>query len=84
LDVAGGELTVYEKNLTYGTDPDAPTLTQTGTFTVNAPDGLQTLTVGGIAIVTAGVAAGFPQSAETNTGALFTITGYNPATGVVS
>ncbi|WP_449441071.1 retention module-containing protein [Pseudomonas migulae] len=84
LDVAGGELTVYEKNLTYGTDPDAPALTQTGTFTVNAPDGLQTLTVGGIAIVTAGVAAGFPQSAETNTGALFTITGYNPATGVVS
>ena len=84
LDVAGGELTVYEKNLTYGTDPDAPTLTQTGTFTVNAPDGLQTLTVGGIAIVTAGVAAGFPQSAETNTGALFTVTGYNPATGVVS
>ncbi|WP_454839423.1 retention module-containing protein [Pseudomonas hormoni] len=84
LDVAGGELTVYEKNLTYGTDPDAPALTQTGTFTVNAPDGLQTLTVGGIAIVTAGVAAGFPQSAETNTGALFTVTGYNPATGVVS
>ncbi|WP_414879877.1 Ig-like domain-containing protein, partial [Pseudomonas sp. IT-P100] len=59
LDVAGGELTVYEKNLTYGTDPDNPALTQTGTFTVNAPDGLQTLTVGGIAIVTAGVAAGF-------------------------
>ncbi|WP_414880004.1 hypothetical protein, partial [Pseudomonas sp. IT-P100] len=49
LDACGGELTVYEKNLTYGTDPDAPALTQTGTFTVNAPDGLQTLTVGGIA-----------------------------------
>ena len=36
LDVSGGELTVYEKNLTYGTDPDAPALTQTGTFTVTA------------------------------------------------
>ncbi|WP_458377735.1 retention module-containing protein [Pseudomonas fluorescens] len=84
LDACGGELTVYEKNLTYGTDPDAPALTQTGTFTVTALDGLQTLTVGGIAVVTAGVAAGFPQSSETDTGAIFTITGYNPATGVVS
>ncbi|WP_223451162.1 MULTISPECIES: retention module-containing protein [unclassified Pseudomonas] len=84
LDAYGGELTVYEKNLTYGTDPDAPALTQTGTFNVNAPDGLLTLTVGGIAVVTAGVAAGFPQSSETDTGAIFTITGYNPATGVVS
>ncbi|MBD9550649.1 hypothetical protein, partial [Pseudomonas sp. PDM01] len=78
LDAYGGELTVYEKNLTYGTDPDAPALTQTGTFNVNAPDGLLTLTVGGIAVVTAGVAAGFPQSSETDTGAIFTITGYNP------
>ncbi|VVN41609.1 hypothetical protein PS662_05501 [Pseudomonas fluorescens] len=84
LEVTGGELTVYEKNLTGGTDPDSPALTQTGTFTVSAADGLQTLTVGGIAVVTAGVAAGFPQSAVTNTGATFTITGYNPATGVVS
>ncbi|MHC8368067.1 retention module-containing protein [Pseudomonas sp. ZT5P21] len=84
LDVVGGEITVYEKNLSYGTDPDAPALTQTGTFTVGAPDGLQTLTVGGIAIVTAGVAAGFPQTSVTNTGATFTVTGYNPATGVVS
>ncbi|TWC57706.1 putative secreted protein (type I secretion substrate) [Pseudomonas sp. SJZ080] len=84
LDVEGGELTVYEKNLTYGTDPDAPSLTQTGTFTVNAPDGLQTLTVGGIAVVTAGVAAGFPQSTGTWHGSTLTITGYDPATGVVT
>ncbi|MCU1759557.1 retention module-containing protein [Pseudomonas sp. 14P_8.1_Bac3] len=84
LDVPGGELTVYEKNLTYGTDPDSAALTQTGNFTVNAPDGLQTLTVGGIALVTNGVAAGFPQSTVTDTGATFTITGYNPATGVVT
>ena len=84
LDVAGGELTVYEKNLTYGTDPDNPALTQTGTFTVSAPDGLQTLTVGGIAVVTAGVAAGFPASADTWHGSTLTITGYDPATGVVT
>ncbi|MGZ7460208.1 retention module-containing protein, partial [Pseudomonas sp. Ma2-10] len=84
LNVEGGELTVYEKNLSYGTDPDATALTQSGTFTVNAPDGLQTLTVSGVAVVSGGVAVGFPISGTTGTGATLTITGYDPATGVVS
>ncbi|MBC3208454.1 retention module-containing protein [Pseudomonas sp. SWRI111] len=84
LDVNGGELTVYEKNLSDGTSPNTPALTQSGTFTVSALDGLQTLTVGGIAVVTNGVAAGFPQSAITPLGSTLTITGYDPATGVVS
>ncbi|MHB2246793.1 retention module-containing protein [Pseudomonas fitomaticsae] len=84
LDVNGGELTVYEKNLSDGTSPDTPALTQSGTFTVTALDGLQTLTVGGIAVITNGVAAGFPQSAVTPLGSTLTITGYDPATGVVS
>ncbi|KAE9643250.1 retention module-containing protein [Pseudomonas sp. PB106] len=84
LDVKGGELTVYEKNLSFGTSPDTPALTQSGTFTVTALDGLQTLTVGGIAVVTGGVAAGFPQSIVTPLGSTLTITGYNETTGVVS
>ncbi|KPH00001.1 retention module-containing protein [Pseudomonas sp. RIT-PI-r] len=84
LDVNGGELTVYEKNLGDGTSPDTPALTRSGTFTVTALDGLQTLTVGGIAVVTNGVAAGFPQSVVSPLGSTFTVTGYNPATGVVS
>ncbi|KAE9638378.1 retention module-containing protein [Pseudomonas sp. PB103] len=84
LDVNGGELTVYEKNLSDGTSPDTPALTQSGTFTVTALDGLQTLTVGGIAVVTGGVAAGFPQSIVSPLGSTFTITGYNATTGVVS
>ena len=84
LDVNGGELTVYEKNLGDGTSPNTPALTQNGTFTVTALDGLQTLTVGGIAVVTNGVAAGFPQSMVSPLGSTFTVTGYNPATGVVS
>ncbi|MBC3270434.1 retention module-containing protein [Pseudomonas sp. SWRI81] len=84
LDVNGGELTVYEKNLSDGTSPNTPALTQSGTFTVSALDGLQTLTVGGIAVVTNGVAAGFPQSAITPLGSTLTITGYDPVTGVVS
>ncbi|UVL57742.1 retention module-containing protein [Pseudomonas sp. B21-035] len=84
LNVNGGELTVYEKNLSDGTSPDSPALTQSGTFTVTAPDGLQSLTVGGISVVSGGVVNGFPQSGTTPLGNSITITGYNPATGVVS
>ncbi|WP_236709734.1 retention module-containing protein [Pseudomonas sp. Root71] len=84
LNVGGGELTVFEKNLSDGSNPDAPALTQSGTFTVTALDGVTTLTVGGIAVVTAGVAAGFPQSITTPLGSTLTITGFNAATGVVS
>ncbi|SDQ91284.1 type I secretion C-terminal target domain (VC_A0849 subclass) [Pseudomonas sp. UC 17F4] len=84
LNVNGGELTVYEKNLGDGTSPDSPALTQSGTFTVTAPDGLQSLTVGGISVVSGGVVNGFPQSGTTPLGNSITITGYNPATGVVS
>jgi VCBS repeat-containing protein len=84
LNAEGGELTVYEKNLSDGTSPDAPALTQSGTFTVTALDGLQTLTVGGINVMTGGVAAGFPQSIVTPLGSTLTITGYNATTGVVS
>src|SRR5690606_893950 len=68
LDVKGGELTVYEKHLGDGSSPDLPALTQNGTFTVTAPDGLQTLTVGGITVVSGGVAVGFPQSVTTALG----------------
>ncbi|ROM78334.1 type I secretion target [Pseudomonas brassicacearum] len=84
LDTEGGELTVQEKNLSDGSSPDAPALTQSGTFTVTALDGVQTLSVGGINVVTGGVAAGFPQSITTALGNTLTITGFNAATGVVT
>ncbi|BBH31985.1 retention module-containing protein [Pseudomonas sp. St290] len=84
LDTEGGELTVQEKNLSDGSSPDAPALTQSGTFTITALDGVQTLSVGGINVVTGGVAAGFPQSITTALGNTLTITGYNATTGVVS
>ncbi|MBA1205416.1 hypothetical protein G7009_27295, partial [Pseudomonas capeferrum] len=84
LNVADGELTVFEKHLNDGSTPDGSALTQNGTFTVTAPDGLQTLTVGGINVVTAGVASGLPQSLTTALGNTLTITGYNASTGVVS
>ncbi|MEW7858823.1 retention module-containing protein [Pseudomonas chlororaphis] len=84
LDTNGGELTVYEKHLSDGSSPNAPALTQSGTFTVTALDGLQTLTVGGITVVSGGIATGFPQSVTTALGNTLTITGYNAATGVIS
>ncbi|MGM7282190.1 retention module-containing protein, partial [Pseudomonas guariconensis] len=84
LAVKGGELTVHEKHLADGSAPDASALTQSGTFTVTAADGLQTLVVGGITLVNGGVVAGFPQSITTPLGNTLTVTGYNPATGVVS
>ncbi|PBJ23450.1 Bifunctional hemolysin/adenylate cyclase precursor [Pseudomonas ogarae] len=84
LDTDGGELSLQEKNLSDGSSPDASALTQSGTFTVTALDGVQTLSVGGINVVTGGVAAGFPQSITTALGNTLTITGFNAATGVVS
>ncbi|MHC9946549.1 hypothetical protein ACQX1X_12030 [Corynebacterium diphtheriae] len=42
-----------------GSAIDGPALTQSGTFTVTALDGLKNLTVGGISVVTNGVAATF-------------------------
>ncbi|MDR9754673.1 retention module-containing protein, partial [Pseudomonas sp. SZMC_28357] len=84
LEVSGGELTVYEKNLTSGSAPDSTQLTQSGSFTITALDGVQTLTVGGIAVVSGGVVAGFPQSIATGLNNTLTITGFDPATGVVT
>ncbi|WP_434605066.1 retention module-containing protein [Pseudomonas sp. R1-7] len=84
LDTEGGELTVQEKNLDDGSSPDTSALTQSGTFTVTALDGVQTLSVGGITVVSGGVTAGFPQSITTALGNTLTVTGFNAATGVVS
>ncbi|MGV8919961.1 MAG: retention module-containing protein, partial [Pseudomonas sp.] len=82
LSIDGSDVTVYEKNLASGTDPNSAALTQHGTFTVTANDGLQSLTIGGVDVI-GGAAKGFPQSITTDLGTL-TITGYNAATGVVS
>ncbi|WP_236169965.1 retention module-containing protein, partial [Pseudomonas parasichuanensis] len=84
LDTQGGQLTLFEKHLVDGSAPNPAALTQGSSFSVTALDGLQTLTVGGIALVSGGVVAGFPQSITTPLGNTLTITGYDPASGVVS
>ncbi len=81
--VGGLTTTVNEANLVNGSSPEAAALTQNGQFTVTAPDGLQTLTVGGIAVVTNGVGISSPVSIVTQLGTL-TISSYNAVTGVVS
>ncbi|HJR30044.1 MAG TPA: retention module-containing protein, partial [Pseudomonas sp.] len=84
LSVPGGELTLNEANLPDGSAANPGALTQTGSFTVSAPDGLSSLSIGGINVIVGGVPIGFPQSITTQLGNTLTITGYNPATGTVS
>ena len=83
LSVNGGELTVYEKNLSDGSSPDQWALTKGGTFTVVAPDGLQTLTIGGLTLVSGGVVSALPLTGTTPLGNSMTIHSYDPSTGVI-
>ncbi|WP_268800190.1 retention module-containing protein [Pseudomonas huanghezhanensis] len=78
------QLTLNEANLANGSNPDSSALTQTGTVKVTAPDGLQTLTVGGISVIVDGVMMANPQSVTLPSGSTLTINNYNPTTGEVS
>ena len=81
LDVSAGEVNVREANLPDGSASDNAALNQTGTFTVVAPDGLASLVVGGVAVVTGGQPGGIGQTITTALGNTLVITGYNPQTG---
>ncbi|PVZ40112.1 retention module-containing protein, partial [Pseudomonas sp. CC120222-01a] len=84
LNIAPGELSLNEANLPLGSASNAAALTQQGSFTVVAQDGVFNLSVGGINVVTGGVVTGVGQSITTGLGNILTITGYNPSTGVVN
>ncbi|MEG3012775.1 MAG: Ig-like domain-containing protein, partial [Pseudomonas sp.] len=58
-------------------------LTKGGTFTVVAPDGLQSLVIGGLTLVSGGVVSGLPLTGTTPLGNSMTIHSYDPNTGVV-
>ncbi|WP_253860404.1 retention module-containing protein [Aeromonas sp. CU5] len=80
----GGEVQVSDTNLTDGSAPNAAALTQSGVFTFNAPDGVQSLTLAGVTLITNGqLGASFPQSIISPLGNALTITAvtYNPVTG---
>ncbi len=84
VSVSGSQLTLNEANLCGGSDPDPAALTQHGSFIVTAVDGLQSLVVGGIEIIRAGVVMDFSQPAPTALGNSLSITGYDPVSGQVS
>ena len=87
LQLEGGELTLNEASLAGGSNPNAAAVTQSGIFTFSAADGVQSLTLGGVALVTNGQAVtAFPQTITSPLGNQLIVTGinYNPVTGVGS
>ncbi len=83
--VGGTDASVEESDLPTGSTPAGTGETATGTFTISAPDGLTSLSVGGTTISAAALAASgtTPITIATTNGAI-TINGYNAATGTVS
>ncbi|MGE6127003.1 type I secretion C-terminal target domain-containing protein [Aeromonas rivipollensis] len=81
--VNGGDVVVDEDDLADGSDPlPKDSLTQSGGFSISSPDGVASLTIGGVTFINNGVfTAG---SFVTGLGNTLSITGYNPLTGVVS
>uniref|UniRef100_UPI00286F2461 retention module-containing protein n=1 Tax=Aeromonas aquatica TaxID=558964 RepID=UPI00286F2461 len=87
LQVEGGEVVLNEAALADGSAPDAAALTKGGTFTFNAADGVQSLTLGGVTLINNGqVITSFPQSIPSPLGNQLLVTGisYNPVTGAGS
>jgi VCBS repeat-containing protein len=80
--VEGGDVSVNEANLSDGSAPNPPALTQTGSFTVSAPDGLGSLTLGGVLVLDANGLTGNPVT--TPLGNTLVVTGYDPETGTVT
>ncbi|MFQ1823382.1 retention module-containing protein, partial [Aeromonas veronii] len=78
LTLEGGEVLVSDANLADGSTPDATVLTQGGVFTFNAPDGVQSLTLGGVLLVSNGqLITGFPQAIPSQLGNQLIVTGIN-------
>jgi VCBS repeat-containing protein len=84
LDVQGGEQMVFEANLASGSQPDAAQLTRTGTFSVDAKDGLATLTINDVSVVSNGALSANPVTIIGALGNTLTITDYNAVTGVLT
>lgn len=80
-EAEGGDLTLFEANLSNGTDSDSDALTQNGTFTLSSPDGIATLIVGGETVIADNIFT--PVTVDSANGTLI-ITSYDSATGEVS
>lgn len=80
-DIGAGEGIVDETALASGSEPDAAGRTLTGDFTITAPDGLATVIIGGETVISGGALVNSTVTGDYGT---LTITGYNPATGVIT
>ena len=86
----GGDVSVNEDDLlasrgsgdSAGSDASKESTTQGGTFTISAPDGVQTLIIGGLSAITNGVFVSV--SGATPLGNSLAITAYDAVTGTVS
>ncbi|WP_460883152.1 retention module-containing protein, partial [Pseudaeromonas pectinilytica] len=80
----GGEGVVFEDDLANGSDASKESLSVEGTFSVSAPDGLQSITIGGVVVTLAQLqdAAANPVALSSALGNSLTITGFSD--GVVS
>ncbi|NTV95090.1 MAG: tandem-95 repeat protein, partial [Thiobacillus sp.] len=77
IGAAGGDQTIYENDLPAGSSPDAGGLSKSGSFTIEALDGIQSVEVGGTTLTAAQLTATstYPVTIETDHGTLV-LTGY--------
>ena len=84
LQVDGGEVVLNETALADGSSPDTADLSKSAVFTFNAADGIQSLALGGVVLISNGqVITSFPQGIPSPLGNQLLVTGisYNPVTG---
>ncbi|WP_343565575.1 DUF5801 repeats-in-toxin domain-containing protein, partial [Kiloniella sp. b19] len=79
----GGDVSVDEDDLASGSDSTKESLTQSGTFNISTPDGLDDLTIGGTTVIENGVFTATTIAAPDGLGSL-RITAFNAVTGEVS
>jgi len=79
--IEGGDATVDEDDLKWGSDPNKESTTVEGSFKVIAPDGVDEVTINGILVISNGIITG--NDVMTPLGNTLTVTSFNPATGEV-
>jgi len=84
IGLSCSELTVNEAHLAQGSASDPDALTQIGTFTVAAPDGVFSLTVGGIAVIVDGLIQASGQSLVLPSGNSLSVLNYDASSGEVT
>ncbi|WP_284283204.1 immunoglobulin-like domain-containing protein, partial [Roseicyclus marinus] len=82
LGASGGDLILDEGDFPIGTNEVKDTLTQEGSFTITAEDGVGNLTINGVTVISNG--AFTPTEITTGLGNTLSITAYSAETGQVS